>query len=346
MKLKIKADELLKALVKVVKIVPKSGTIPVLSNVLFMVDNNKLRLRGTDLSMVVEVVVEGVDFMDELDGTAFTVNGKILFDVVKEIGKGIDLVLDYNEEKKEIKIKTGNGEYKLGTIEVREFPDVSHFFDRMKDDDIIRLEAGEMLTEAIKKTIFATSDEELQGAIMGVYCEQLNGSLILTATDGHRLSSFEIKNVATNNIEEKDIIIPKKALMLVLDNFSKGGAEFYFAGNNFKIVLPESRMVIAGTGIDGKYPKYRNVIPTDNEKLVEFDKGELLASLQRVGLFADVFTKGVLFEISEKQIELTANSQEKGDGKETIAADWRGGEPLQIKVNEGYLKILIMLFWG
>ncbi|MBN2088422.1 DNA polymerase III subunit beta [candidate division KSB1 bacterium] len=323
----------LNALQKVIGVIPSKTSIPILSNILLELNENILRITGTDLeiSISTEIMVQPVE------SGALTIPAKLIVDIVRELP---DIPLEINsDEKDNITLKTEKGVYRLAGESRDEFPNI-----------IVDENEGEVsfnskqLSRMINKTIFAVTTDELRTTLMGVYFQIFEHELRLVATDGHRLSKIINQNFQSPGFE-KSIILPTKSLSLLLKNFEDIPQK---EGQDIKIIIGENHATFKWEGtsiytklIEGKYPKYESVIPLDNDLKLTVDKESLFSSTKRVSIFSNSITHQVRFIINANQMDVRSEDIEfGGEAVESIPVEF-SGESFEIGYNAVYILDII-----
>jgi DNA polymerase-3 subunit beta len=94
--------------------------------------------------------------------------------------------------------------------------------------------------------------------------------------------------------------------------------------------------VIVSRKIDGKFPNYQQVIPSDNKIQVQVNRDVLQHALKRVALLADEKSRMVRFDIQSGNITLAADTTELGAAREEVAVSYSGKE-VSIGLNAKYV---------
>lgn len=321
------------ALQKLIGVIPSKTSVPILSSLLLELTDNKLILTGTDLEISISTEID-VQMKEE---GAITIPAKLLSDIVRELP---DVPIEMSSDSKyNITLKTEKGLYRLAGESKNEFPNI-----------IIEENDGEIFIEAdklqrmINKTIFAVTTDELRVTLMGVLFQILENEIRLVATDGHRLSRISNKDFSSD-LFEKDFIIPAKALNLILKNLESLAGK---KDQNISILIGDSHTIFRWEGtsiysklIEGKYPKYENVIPFDNEYRLLVNRESLISSVRRVSIFSNSITHQVRFIISEKEMEIRSEDVEfGGEANENLPVDYTG-ENMEIGFNANYILDMI-----
>jgi DNA polymerase-3 subunit beta len=88
--------------------------------------------------------------------------------------------------------------------------------------------------------------------------------------------------------------------------------------------------------LTGQFPNYEAVLPRENKRIVELERGAVTEAIKRVALLADERSRAVRIQLDKGKIEISSSSGEYGEAHETLDAEYQG-EPLQIGFNYQYL---------
>src|SRR5262245_59915104 len=201
MKLTIQREALLRPLQAVIGVVERRQTMPILSNVLVGLQNNRLALTGTDLEVELVAWAEGVD--GELEDV--TVQGRKLLDICRALPEGAELKL--NREGERVVLKSGRSRFILSTLPAAEFPAI----DAVQVPQEIQLEAAD-LHRLLEKTHFSMAHQDVRYYLNGLLLERGNGWIRAVATDGHRLAKSD---VVVEGLEggNQQVIVPRKGVL-------------------------------------------------------------------------------------------------------------------------------------
>src|SRR5207247_8272786 len=76
--------------------------------------------------------------------------------------------------------------------------------------------------------------------------------------------------------------------------------------------------------IEVNYPNYRQVIPTESKERVKLERETFLNALRRVSLLASDKSNSIKLNFSKNNIDITANTPEVGEAKESLAVAYKG----------------------
>ena len=328
MNLTISKEQIINGLQAVQNIVSTRTTLPILSNVLLRAEGERLEFTATDLDVTVAC---GVEAKVKAPG-ASTVPVKKLFGIVRELSNmEIDMEVD---EKNNCTIRSGSSFYKINGLSADEFPPLPKF----KEDKKVVL-PQETLRSMIKKTSFAISTDESRYVLNGIFISLKDHKMTMVATDGRRLALVD-EDIDVAEKSQGEFIVPAKAVnelnRLLQD---KGEVELRYAENQASFTLKDdkgSNILIVTKLIEGNYPNYRQVIPGETKERVPLMREEFLHALRRAEIMTSEKSNSVKLSFGKNKLEITANSPDVGEAKETLAINYKGVE-MAIAFNPKYM---------
>ncbi len=330
MKIKISKPDLLSLVAKTQNIVERRSTMPVLINILLDAQKDKLKVFATNL----EVSLTDEAPAEILTAGRVAVNAKNLFDIVKELPDGEMLLT--KQDNNWLKITQGTSVFNIVGISPDEYP----VFPTHAKQESMQIDA-KVLADMIGKTIYSVSNDDTRYHLNGVYFEKrLSGasgsSLLMVATDGHRLSLINREGIGASASVPEGVIIPRKGLVEIYKLLENVEGKFGMAIEGPQLIVTHKNTVLMIRLIEGKYPNYRQLIPQNLSEHVKVNREALLASLRRVSLLSNQKSKGVTLSFSNGRLEITSNNPELGDAKEELEIDYKG-TGLKIGFNAKYI---------
>ena len=328
MKFNINQQELQQALNYCQGVIEKRSTLPILSNILFDVQSNKLTITATDLDLIFIHQIENIEVLEE--GKTTTVSSTI-YDIVRKLTSGKKINLTLNDSSK-LHLESEKSIFNLNCISASEFPLTDENFDKNKF-----LIKSKKLLKLLNKCRFSVSNDETRHYLSGIYFHQTQVDdkhyLTAAATDSHRMSISKL--LLKDKISFEPIIMPKKTifqLCALLENYD-GDIKVSCQKSKIKIQLENSLLI--SKLIDGKFPNYIQVIPKNNKKKLDIDLQLFLSSVDRVASVSVDKKDGVKFSLEKDKLNLSVNNASSGDGKETLNAKF--DHELDISFNSRYL---------
>ncbi|MDX1667767.1 MAG: DNA polymerase III subunit beta, partial [Saprospiraceae bacterium] len=324
MKFSVSSAELLKHLQLASGLISSNPVLPILDDFLFTIEGDKLNVAGTDLETSVMTQME---IKADSDGS-IAIPAKILLETLKALPQQ-PLTFSVNEDTMGVEISSAYGKYRLAGVEGEEFPQIP----QPESVDTIKV-PGHILSEAIGKTLFATSNDELRPAMTGVYFQVDFSKLILVATDAHKLVKYSYNKLESE--VSTSFIIPKKALNLLKGALPEDeDIEISFNKSNAFFSFGETKLVCRL--IDARYPDYNAVIPVDNPNLLVLPRTDFQNSLRRIAIYANKTTNQVVLNINEGSLTISAQDLDfSNEATEQLACSFEG-DPLTIGFNAKFL---------
>ena len=314
MKLRIDREELLQAVGRIQAIVERRGTLPILANALIRASSEGVTLAATDLEIG---VVSTHPAKVEEDG-AITLGAKKLFEIARELEDSeVTLVL---EEGSRVMLTCGQARFSLLSISPEEYPTIAG----ADGVSFIEMESS-LLAEMIDRTLFAASTDETRYNLNGVYMEAAEkGRIRFVATDGHRLAKVEKTPPAALSFLDKGIIIPRKGVSEIrkLCDDTDGAVELGLRDGFLLARRPG--LLLSARLIDGEFPSYQQVIPTDFKIRLVIDRQHLTHAVRRIALLANERSHGFRVVLEDGQLELSAHNPDLGDAREVLTVDYSG----------------------
>ncbi len=324
MKLSISRDQLLKPLQQVSGVVEKRQTLPVLANVLMVVEAGRLSLTGTDLEVELVSRTElGSEFVDG----EITVPARKLLDIAKSLPANAEVELKVDGQK--LVVKSGKSRFSLATLPANEFPNLEEGLGSFSFG--IQQKA---LKRLIDKTAFAMAQQDVRYYLNGMLFEVTQGRLRTVATDGHRLAMCDETANATG--DKVQVIVPRKGVQELARLLSDedGEVQLTLGSNHIRATL--GSVTFTSKLIDGKFPDYERVLPKGGDKIVLANREELKQSLQRAAILSNEKYRGIRLQLSNELLRIQANNPDQEEAEEDLAVEYTGGS-LEIGFNVSYL---------
>lgn len=319
MKFTVSSSALLSLLATTGKVVSNKNTLPILDHFLMELSGNELKVTTSDLetTLIGSIEVDSV----ESEGT-IAAPVKQMLDSLKEFPE-LPLTIEVNDKSWEICISWKSGSLSIPGASAVSYPAVPQLSAERKE---LRLEV-DTLVNGINRTIFATADDELRPVMNGIYINLQPGILTFVGTDAHKLVKYEAE--AENEVTAS-FILPKKPANLLKTVLLKEeeAIEVAFDSKNATFRLKNHTLVCRL--IEGNYPNYNAVIPTNNPNKVLVDRIELVNGIKRVAVCSNPTTNLIRMEIADNRIGLKAQDIDFSmSANETISCSY-DGQPISI----------------
>jgi DNA polymerase-3 subunit beta len=325
----VKRDILLKSLNFVQGVVEKKNTLPILSNVLLQLKNKKLSIIATDLDIIFYDEISDVKILKE---GSTTTSAAILYDILRKISSNSELNFELKSENK-LSLKSENADFNLLCLPTDNFPTFEDEFEGSE----ITLNNSRFL-KLLNKTRISISNDDTRHYLNGIFLHitEAHGRNFLTgvATDSHRLSSssLEIENTA----DFTSLILPRKTVFQLCSLLAESSDQLTMQASDNKTKFTFGNMKLISKVIDGKFPDYKKVVPTTNDKTLVVSSKDFINSIERVASVSLDRKEGVKLVINKDNVQLSVNSANSGEGNEKIKAQF-SSENLNISFNSKYL---------
>ena len=307
-------------------VVEKKTTIPILSNVLIEARGEAIELSSTDLEIGVrsacpaKVSAEG----------SVTVPAKKLLDYVRLLESGEVTVR--LQENFWVQITAKRARTRMVGMSRENFPVLPQM-----PDVVAHLGTG-MLLDMIGKVIFAVSSEESRYTLNGALLVVRADSVIMVATDGHRLAYVEAPYQAGVSSEVR-ALVGKKAmgeLIRLLSQQEDPNSILDFGRDESHLFFRAGGRLLISRLLSGQFPNYEAVIPKENNRVVVLDRDAIAGALRRVSQFADERSHAVKLQLATGELKVSSSSSESGESEETLEAQYEG-DAVQVGFNSQYL---------
>lgn len=289
------------ALADVLRAVPARHAKPILANVRL----GDGLLTGTDLEVRID---REIDYHGEaMLLPAYRLNA------ILRAATGDEVVLIPKESS--ITVKCGAGSWTLPTEDVAEFPT----WESGELKAICRLPADQFC-RAAKATIYATDSESSRYALGGVLVEVKDGNPTWVATDGRRLACVETET--DQAVDDSQTILPGRLVALAA-SLAVGDGSVQIEADAKEVRFTLDGTTITGRLVEGKFPRWRDVLGEPEGEPTVIDVTELLSSVQSAAIVTSEQSKGISLTWTANTLVLVGRSSEYGESRvicPTIAA--------------------------
>ncbi len=323
MKFSVNREKLFKALQRVNSIIGSRSMLPILGNMMMKAEEGTLQLTTTDLEIRITTSAEAQ--VDEPGET--TVPARKLAALVSCFtGDTVEFSVTENNH---MRIHCGSSNFTLLGLSSVDFPEMVSF-EAIRELKIKEADFKRMLSSIS----YAVSPDDSRKVLTGVLLTTSNNFATLVATDGKRLAMQE-KNLEFIDGTDGEAIVPLKAaneVRRLLENdgvltIKIGEKQCRFEGASF---------VLTTKLIEGNYPNFRQVIPTNFSRTIEVDTATLLAKIETVSQVLSDSSSYIILSFGENELNLLASSSEIGEGSDQVAIEYTG-EPIDVSFNPVFL---------
>lgn len=327
MKLSIARGALLDSLSVVAKALSSRTTLPILSGILLTAEADSIVLRATDL----EISIRDQAPADVEESGSVVVPGRLLADVVRKMPDVAIHIETTSFDKVSVSCrseKAGIISFELRTLGADDFP-------RFPDinPDLTRDIPTALLGGMIRQVSKVVSRDEARPILTGVLFVIDGDEVRMVATDSYRLA-IRIAHLETPATERIEVVIPGKALEEVPK--IAGSSETVTMGvSSNQIVFTAGQTTYVTRRIEGTFPDYRKLVPSEGETHMVVDRLEILEASQRVSLLAQ-HNAPLRLKIADSTLTLSAVTQDVGEASEDLMVE-STGQPLEIAFNHAFL---------
>jgi len=322
----IERDALLKPLQAVTGIVEKRHTLPILSNVLIERKQGSLTMVATDLEIQVAARMELGKGPGE--DTGLTVSARKLQEILRALPDGSEAALEVQNNR--LQVRSGKSRFNLQTLPVGDFP-------AMAEPGAAQAKVSmpqKALRELLLLVQYAMAQQDIRYYLNGLLMLLEGGQVKVIATDGHRLS-YAARALGQSQ-EKREVILPRKAVLelsrLLADSDDPVTIEIFGAVVRFGF----GGTVLTTKIIDGKFPDYTRVVPTNYQKRFSIQRQALLQSLQRAGILSNEKFRGVRWMVSAGSLRISCTNNEQEEAQEELEITY-DGDALDIGFNITYI---------
>ncbi len=330
MQFAIAKETFLKALQKVQGIIETRKTMPILSNVLIEASQGRVDITATDLEVGMK---SSYDASVAEDGK-ITVSAKKLYEIIKELPE--EEIYFSTRENDWIDLQCGKARFNIVGLSSEEFP----YLPKIDDKGYVKLNSG-TLNKMVEKTVYAICQDETKYNLNGIFFKtsEQDGavSLKLVATDGHRLSLSESDFSGDSGRDlSSGVIFPKKGIYEIKKITEDGTGDILLSFVDNNSVIRKGDTILIMRLVDGEFPDYTRVVPSNNNNIAIISRSDFLHSLRRMSILSSDKFKGVRLELQNGSMEISANNPELGEAHENMEVQYTG-DTTAIRFNARYL---------
>jgi len=321
----IQREALLKPLQLVAGVVERRQTLPVLSNVLLVVQGQQLSLTGTDLEVE---LVGRVQLEEPAEPGEITVPARKLMDICKSLPS--DVLIDIKLDEQKLLVKAGRSRFTLSTLPANDFPTVEEGPGSLT----CNLEQSK-LRRLIERTSFAMAQQDVRYYLNGMLLEVSRNTLRAVSTDGHRLALCSM-SAPIEQDDRHQVIVPRKGILELARLLTEPEGMVSIVLGQHHIRATTGEFTFTSKLVDGKFPDYERVLPKGGDKLVIGDRQALREAFSRTAILSNEKYRGIRLLLAAGQKKIQANNPEQEEAEEEISVDYDGSS-LEIGFNVSYL---------
>ncbi|MCL2738819.1 MAG: DNA polymerase III subunit beta [Bacteroidales bacterium] len=319
MKFVVSSSELLTPLQALFRVISSKNSMSILENFLFRLSGQTLMITASDLETTVQASIQVQDVAEEgvmaIHAQRLTNSLKDLTEQPLEFFLHPDGVLHISHAK---------GKFQLPALPGDDYPEPP----TLKEESTELSISAATLLEGINRSLYATAEEELRPVMNGILFDMGEEQTTLVASDAHKLVCYKRKDVVATQASR--FILPKKPASILKNLLPKvhENIQVGFDDKNATFRFP-SYLLICRL-VEGNYPAYRSVIPTNNTNKAVVDRIELLNSVRRVAVYSNQASNLIRIKLEQDEITISAQNLDFSmSGYEQIGCQYNG-EPMEI----------------
>ncbi|MFL2840826.1 MAG: DNA polymerase III subunit beta [Pseudohongiellaceae bacterium] len=325
MQFEISRETLIKPLQLVTGVVERRQTLPILSNLLLVLEGNELSMTGTDLEVE---LIGRVEIENSSESGEVTVPARKLMDICKSLPESAILKMELDDNK--LVIRSGRSRFVLSTLPPSDFPSAEESAETLEF-----LISQERLKEMLDSTSFAMAQQDVRYYLNGLLFEVSPNFLRLVATDGHRLA-MDTEDMSTSGDKPVQVIVPRKGIVELARLLGEGedNVEIVIGSNHIR--AKTANFTFTSKLVDGKFPDYDRVLPKGGDKKIIASRNEFRQALSRTAILSNEKFRGIRLTLLDDEIKILANNPEQEEAEEIVPVEYKG-DSLEIGFNVSYL---------
>ena len=306
MKLHCHRPSLTAALQVVSGVVPSRTPKDILKNVKLQVADGQATLIGTDQEVGIRYDIPGVE--TDAAGETLLPTNRVL-SILREIQ---DDRVHLEVSPDAVWIRAGHSEFRLSAEDAAEFPPVAAF-----DEKRYHVVPARTFREMIRRTAFATDVESTRYALGGILLDLAPGTIAMAATDSRRLAlaKSSCRSEGGDEFENELPVIPSKAMLLAERSIADEEQDVLIAVHTNDVVMKCEHFTIYSRLVEGRFPKYENVIPKVSNVTIELVVGPFYSVVRQAQIVTSEESRGVEFTFSNGLLTLHSKAADVGQSK-------------------------------
>jgi len=325
MKIECVKQKLESAVAQANRVTGKNVSLPVLQCILLEAKENQLIIKATNLDIGIEITVP-VRVTEE---GVVAVPGDILGRFLAHIPDD-SVVFSTNDSG--VSVVTQSGSTTINTVDHEDFPTLP----KITDGSTFTISSEKLIT-GLQSVVYASAYSSMKPELASVYITPStdNQSLVFVATDSFRLAEkyIEVKNIS----DFEYILIPARNALEIVRLFEGKECDVQIRIDEGQIALVSEGMYVTSRTVDGTFPDYKQIIPTQFVADVTVLKKDLLNSIKRATIFTDKFNK-IIFSVlpKKKTFKITTRNNDIGESVNNIDGAINGDD-MEITFNHKYI---------
>ena len=322
---KDKCNNILNPLSAVSGIIERRHTLPILSNVLIERTTQALSFLATDIEIQ---ITARSGLMAGGDPRAVTVGARKLVDILRALPEDMEVTLQ--QQDKRLLVKAGKSRFTLQTLPAEDFPRLA----KPAGEAARFVLSQKALRRLLGLVQYAMAQQDIRYYLNGLLMVVEDRQLKLVATDGHRLAYASLKLNA--ELPRQEVIVPRKTVLELAKLLADSDEEVRIELSATQAAFSFDTVEVVSKLVDGKFPDYTRVIPTQHKNRLQTEREPLRQALQRAAILSNEKFRGVRLVLGSDQLKIICTNSEQEEAEEELEIDYKG-EALDIGFNITYL---------
>jgi len=322
---KDKRNNILDPLSAVSGIIERRHTLPILSNVLIERTTQELSFLATDIEIQITAhsgLIAGGD------PRAVTVGARKLVDILRALPEDAEVTLQ--QQDKRLLVKAGKSRFTLQTLPAEDFPRLA----KPAGEAARFVLSQKALRRLLGLVQYAMAQQDIRYYLNGLLMVVEDRQLKLVATDGHRLAYASLKLNA--ELPRQEVIVPRKTVLELAKLLADSDEEVRIELSTTQAAFSFGTVEVVSKLVDGKFPDYTRVIPTQHKNRLQTEREPLRQALQRAAILSNEKFRGVRWVLTEGNLKLVSSNAEQEEAQEELDVKY-SGDALDIGFNVNYL---------
>ncbi len=320
--------ELLSRLQAISRVISSKNTLPILDNFLFSLSDGMLEITASDLesTLITRLPLENTD-----GEGVIALPARLMTDTLKEF-PDIPLTFEINTDSLSVVIQSENGKFSVVGQSGAEFPKLP----ALKEDVKKQVEVDpDVLLSGFGKSLFATADDELRPVMNGVFMELSPDDITFVASDAHKLVRYRRTDASAE--DASSLILPKKPAALLKSILPREENRVVMEFDEKNAAFRLTSYTLVCKLVEGNYPSYNSVIPTENPYRMSIDRLAFYNTLKRVSVFSNQASNLVKLALTGNKLEISAQDLDFSiSANETLSCQYEG-EHMEIGFKSTFL---------
>lgn len=323
-KTSVNAALLKRALTNLNMVVPRSPTLPVLRYV-------DIACHGSTMTMTASDTYAWLSVELPLDAP---INAHALVEATKLGGAvstidGDSISLTFDDSPRRLIVSSGRSQFRLAsTVDNMTFPGLIKESGTLNEFSV----KGPSLANALRKVENAMAQNDVRYYLNGIAIQSDGAGINLIATNGHWLAKSHV-DLGQALASPVSSIVGCHYVSLLQRLAEADSVTFQIGG---KIVVQAGPYLCQIPCVEGKFPEWQRVVPSDPPNTLTVDKQALLTTLNRSSFYWNEKQKGIRLKAEPGSSELIVTTEHDGNQLEDVIEAENDG--LDVGLNAVYLK--------